>query len=454
MKLLLLAILLTAANAFAQDGGTSAPAAPGFDLGSAFDSAVGDTEVPEGDAPAAGEAQEAEENEGTDPVEGEPEGEAEPEAEGVDDWDDDQIGAPTIIEGADGKKLYQWPEAAAREIQQRVKFANELQTAIPDLTVDDAVVLGEAYTDLMRFSHDMRTGTPDALRRVAQTLLNEAGSNSASVATLTSTLVGHLRNQNPQAYQKISGTVEADLESELYRSAQEAQQMPDTPENKNIKEGYRVLAEMFAFHRNGGKFTPLGEFAKNAATNPIDERIQRAEAIERQHQERVANESRQATETWETATNNHTNAETRKTVEGMLPERFKKDATLKPMVVNHVLGQVRARLKADTEFAQRFEIQYDQARTERSRQSAQRIADSYLARAKGILKRELPKMITSASNDVVDQSRQRHKSLAAASGPQHQRPGATGNTKQSIARKPQAFKTQQEYEKHISELLS
>lgn len=466
MKLLLTLLLFAASSMFAQE---SAPAGD-FNASAMLDSvmdgngtgtAFADGESGETGQGDEGEDRVAEEAEGTEAEasnegegeggegEGTGEGEAEQEAEALEFGD--EIGEPAIVDGPDGKKLYQWPEKAARAIQSQVKFASELQNAIPDLTVDDAIAHNEAYTDMYRLADDLRTGSADGLRRVGQMILNETG-NTPAFANLTAVMFDHVKKTNPEAFARMSAVVEADLESELYQAAQDAMNHPDP----NIREGYRIMAEMFSYFRNNGSFKPLAEYAKKI--DPVDQRLQRAEKLERDHQQRVQAQAASQQKLWVSAANNSSGKGLKDAVEEATKpyaERFSKNPELKPMMVNHVIGQVREKMKADKEWAARFETQYRQALRERSQSSVQRIVDVYLARAKSILKRELPRMLSSASHAVVENSRQRHESLQRATGSSHRAPGGSGGqVKQSIAQRSKTFDTPEAYREHISALLS
>lgn len=380
------------------------------------------------------------------------EAEAQPEVEALPEieWDG-EIGEPTVVAGPNGEKLYQWNENQTRQLQQHARFATEIQTAIPDLTVDDAIVHNQAYTDLSMMFHDIRRGSPDAVQRYTDMLIREAG-KSPFVGSLSASLVKHVRAADPVAYGEIKGGVEKELMDEFYRMAQQAQANPD----KRIADSYKHLAQLFAYATNGGNYKTLEEYGQTAAVDPLAAREAAIQAREQaiQQQEQRAEEAR--TNLWKNNVGGDSGTaletEIAKQIEPYA-KRYEKDPNLLKMIQGHVTNQVRAALKADREFATRFQIEYDQALSERSKDSAQRIVDRYIARARSILKAQLPKMLSSASSGAIADNRDRRNQLQRASSASHRVPGATGAPpKQSITPSPGAFKTPDDYAAFLDRL--
>lgn len=368
------------------------------------------------------------------------------------EFDNGEIGEPTVVDGPNGEKLYQWAEKDARAIQGDLKFATELREAVgPDYTVNDAIAHNEAYSDLLKMGHDMRTGSPDAVTRIAQTILNEGG--NAAISNLTGVLVNHLKAADPAAYQQLSQGVEADLVEEFYKVALQQRNNPD----KNTREAYRIAAEMLDFHTKKGVYRPLDKYNEQQQTNPIDERLKRAESLEQQHAERQKQEAARVEKTWISAVNTTSEQQLSSAIEELIPESLKKqfnaNPILKPAILDRVAGQVRDRLKADTEWSGRFNIEYKRALASGNKQSAEQICAIYLARAKGIMKRELPKMLTSASSVAVAENKQKHAQLQKATGPSHRVPGQTGAVKQSLMKPDSKMKSPEDYQAEVRRLL-
>ena len=107
----------------------------------------------------------------------------------------------------------------------------------------------------------------------------------------------------------------------------------------------------------------------------------------------------------------------------------------------------------DKEWNARFDIQWENAHTSATKESLKEVTETYLARAKSILKSQLPKMLSSASTGVVEQSKARHEQLQKASSQSHRVPGATGKpTQQSIAPSAKRFAKPDDYSRFLDTL--
>jgi len=435
---------------------TAAPAAPAStDSGTGFDASSVDSflsSTDEAKAEAAGtETTESTETADAEPLPGEleTETEADVDPEGEQPEFDGEF-KPEVVEGADGKPRHQYTELQSKSLQASARFASELQAAIPDITVDDAIAHNEAYTDLSRMAHDMRRGTPDAVARFTSTLLNEAG-NGPFVANLATSLLDHLRTANAPAYEQVKSTVEGDIEKEIIGLAKQVANHPD----KSIRDGYTQLAKLLYFHFHNGDALDL---EKHGAVDPLAQREQqlkaREEAIAQQETQRV----QQQQQAWVGAVKNDVaktlHAEVEKAMEPY-KARYAKTPELLTWAIQNVESQARKAVNADKEWAERFNIQWADAHSELSRESAKRVTDLYMARVRGILKTQLPKMLTSASNGAVEQNKARRQQLERASAPSHRVPGATGvPAKQSIAQPPGKFRTPDDYAKHLDRLTT
>lgn len=432
---------------------TAAPAASAStDSGSVFDASTVDSFLngtSEARAEAAGlESAESAENNDAEPIPGTETGETteleaeQPEFEGE--------FKPEVVDGADGKPRHQYTELQSKSLQASARFAGELQAAIPDITVDDAIAHNEAYTDLSRMAHDMRRGTPDAVARFTTTLLDEAG-NGPFVANLATSLLDHLRTANQPAYEQVKSTVEGDIEKEIIGLARQVANHPD----KSIRDGYTQLAKLLYFHFHNGDALDL---TQHGAVDPLAQREQqlksREEAIAKQESDRVVGQQK----AWVGAVKNEVGKTLRSEIEKAIEpykSRYSKTPELLNWALQHVEKATRAAVNADKEWAERFNIQWADAHSELSRESAKRVTDLYMARVRGVLKTQLPKMLTSASNGAVEQNKARRQQLERASAPSHRVPGATGvPAKQSITQPPGKFKTPADYAAHLDRLTT
>lgn len=423
------------------DATTSGGISTGFDIGN-VDGELGD----------GSEFAESGETTGTEPLVDTTE-EAEPiedlPAEVSDEFDQD-IGAPQIVDGPDGEKLYQYSAQQSQALQAQARFASELQTAIPDITVNDAIAHNVAYTDLSKIVHDIRRGTPEAATRFSQMILTEGG-RGPFAGNLATALVNHLRTAQSPAYDQVKGIAEQELEKELYGLAAKAKMNPD----KNIREGYTQLAKLLHYHLHNGEVREVEEYT---AVDPLAERAKAVEArelaLQQQEQQRVEAQQKAWVGAAKTTTARGLETAVKEALAApTLKDRYSKDPELLSMTTTHVLKQVREHLAQDREWNARFDIQWDNAHDLGTRESLIEVTNSWLARAKSILKNQLPKMISSASNDRIRQSQSRHQQLQRASSASHRVPGASGvPTKQSIVRSANGFKRPDDYAKELDQL--
>lgn len=428
----------------AEELGTAIAEAPtgettGFDINGVDEMLAGDSHEATGTEDATEEAAQP----GT-------EGEIEPAVEATaDDWAEGI--APTVIDGPNGTKLHQYAEEQSRALQGHAKFVTELQAAIPDITVDDAVAHNHSHTDLIKIAADMRRGTPEAAERFANMVLKESG-KSPFVGELASRLVQTVKSTHPEAYARIQDAVETELENELYALAQKVASHPD----KNIKDGYAQLAQLLYYHRHNGETKPVGQ---HAAVDPLAEREAKIQQREKEaaDRDRTATEQRQGA--WKSAAVSQTGTQLRSEIEKMIDkpirDRYKANPELLPMIMNHVQDQARKAIFADPEWKERFDIEYDDALREGTKDSLQRVVNRYLARGRSILKTQLPKMLSSASSDTVQQNGQRREQLRRASSASHRIPGANGKpAPQSITVPPGKFNRPEDYERYLDSTVN
>ena len=395
------------------------------------------------------EATEETTSEETTSAETEQEQQTEEQTEPVEGDFDAEIGAPTVVDGPDGTKLYQYSQEQSTALQSNSRFAAELRAAIPDITVNDAVAHSQAFTDLSRMVNDMRRGSEQSVDRFAQMIVGQG--KGGFVPSLAKSLVNHIRTNDSAAYEQIRGPVEQELGEEFFGLARKAANHPD----KNVREGYRMLAQMFHYHMTGGETREVGT-AEQA--DPLADRLKTIEARERAIQEADQEREQAQTTAWVGAAKVElANSLSNDIDEAMKPyaDRFGKNPAMLKLVKTGIIAQVKEAIAGDKDWRTRFDMQYETAQEERSKESAQRVINFYSARVRGILKNQLPKMISSASNGAISENRERRQQLERASSSSHRVPGATGApARQSIVQQPGKFKSPADYAAELDRMMT
>ena len=372
-------------------------------------------------------------------------------AQVIDDktWDS-EIGAPKILAGPKGTKVHQYTEQQSLSLHQNSRFASELRSQIPDISIDSVTRDRGNSTDLIKITHAMRRGDPGSVKAFADMVISESGANPFA-AGLTANLVQHLRTSNPAGFEAIKAEVAKDIRDDLYKAAQGMANDPDVDK----RELYRVLAEAFHFHTNKGEVLPIDQFGK------VDPAAAREADLTRREQELASQAEQQAqqrADSWTRAAVSYRNEGLNTEIEAALKPyetRFADAPDLFKMIKTSINKEVREKIAADEDFKARFNIEYEEAASKQTAESAKAAVNSYIARAKTFLNRELPRMLSSASNGAVQQNKQRHQQLTKASSSSHRVPGATGApAKQSIAKPIETFRSPQEWAAEIDRLAT
>jgi hypothetical protein len=361
------------------------------------------TEV--GETPAEDEPAEQPAEETTDePVEGEqPPVEEPPVEENVDELSDEEIQATPVTK--DGKNRIV-PKNRFDKMHSALKIVREAEARLGmPVTVEEIERNYAIATDRQVMQADLLSGDGN---RIGKFLKFWTKSDPNLLPALATRSLDMLQSTAPQVYERIQGEFQSDLVSSLYEKAAQMKSAGH-PAYKKFLYGIQTLD----FHLNQG----YREDAEITVPDAVDERLARAEALERADQERRQTRQVEAIKAFR--------ADVDSTIGSAITADL--EASIAPIAANYkdrptVLDALKQTLhrkaledvSKDKLWGSRFKVVYEQAELTGNEADREAAVTMYTQRFQRALRQHKAAVIKEHSAVQVDQNAQKRDKLATA----------------------------------------